>query len=115
MNQELIDLINELKAAGITPTVTIHFGVGEPAPNPDPDPDPTPDRPPVIYKVDTTGKPNNRVKVRPTPGAEAHDYIFHGDVVGGSGKVLQNHAYITWKENGTVIPGYVELEYLVQQ
>jgi hypothetical protein len=114
---EMSDVIAQIQAIkDVFPdavvSITVNLGGGS-TPGDDPGGEPG-DAPAVKYRVDTTGKGNNRVKVRPTPGAEAHDYVYQEEIVGGPGRELNGHYYIEWREGDPVIPGYVEKQYLAR-
>lgn len=82
---------------------------------PDPGTNPPPPSNEIRYKVDTEGPPkkgNSKVKVRPSPGADEHDFVVHGDILYGPGKELSDHYYVTRKVGGDLIPGYVEKQWV---
>jgi hypothetical protein len=104
-------LVKEFPTAQIV--INLHMDITEESVE-EPKP-PTPPAPPsneVRYKVYADEKPSKQVKVRPAPGQEAHDYVVSGDVLYGPGKELNNHYYVTRKVGGTLIPGYVEMEWV---
>lgn len=72
---------------------------------------------PVRYRVDTTGKPNNQVKVRPTPDEAVGQlyFVFHGNIVGGPGRTENEFFYIEEIDGKPATPpGWVELQWLVK-
>jgi hypothetical protein len=71
----------------------------------------------VRYRVDTTGKNNNQVKVRPTPDPSVGQlyFVYHGEVVGGPGRIQNEFLYVDMiNGKAAVPPGWVELQWLVK-
>lgn len=69
------------------------------------------------YIVDTTGKNNNKVKVRPLPSNSygEHDFVLNGEIIEGpKGKVQDNFIFIDDRvnPNTNLVAGWVEAQYL---
>lgn len=82
------------------------------------DEQPDPEQPPAgtekSYRVDTTGKANNQVKVRPTadPTVSQVSFVYNGDTVYGDGVVIGAFTHITRCSNRAIVAGFVETQYL---
>lgn len=118
---DLLDLIDALKAKGIDPKIIVHYGTGsggtDPGPGPGPDPDPPPSGK-TRYKVDASMKASKRHKVRATANVTAGevDYVYHDEIVLGPGRVVNGFVYVDERESGDpIIPGFVEQEHLTTQ
>lgn len=69
------------------------------------------------YIVDTTGKNNNKVKVRPLPSYSygEHDFVLSGEIVEGPrGKVQDEFIFLDDRVNPNthLVAGWVEAQYL---
>jgi len=69
------------------------------------------------YIVDTTGKNNNKVKVRPLPSNSygEHDFVLNGEIIEGpKGKAQDNFIFIDDRvnPNTNLVAGWVEAQYL---
>lgn len=69
------------------------------------------------YIVDTTGKNNNKVKVRPLPSNSygEHDFVLNGEIIEGpKGKVQDAFIFIDDRVNPNthLVAGWVEAQYL---
>jgi len=118
------EFILALHGAGVEFDLAIglgeEFGYVSVTPKPDPDPDPNPDPEPdpniQQYVVDTSGKNNNRVKVRnePSPAVGEIDYVYHGEIIAGSGIKRNGFYYIDDRVNPDthIMPGWVEEEWV---
>ncbi len=118
-DDEMATLVEKIKAIkDAYPEATINIGVQfvEGAVEPPPD-DGGGDTSNVRYRVDTTGKSNNQVKVRPTPDPSVGQlyFVYHGDVVGGPGRIQNEFLYVdTINGKAANPPGWVEMQWLVK-
>jgi hypothetical protein len=112
----ILEKIAEIKAVYPDAPVMINVNLSEGTGTPPPD-DGGGEPAPVRYRVDTTGKANTQVKVRPTPDASVGQlyFVYHNDIVGGPGRI-QNEFFYVEQVNGQAAnpPGWVELQWLVK-